>query len=154
MGQYFIGRCLSPVMGTSLLLTACSQPNASDHLAILDSEVSSRAIPDAVTAMSAIVGDSARFLGDHDEKAYFVARNTEDPDHLVCLVQFDPATDEAGAGCSGTLTMTDDKIVALEYGSVAVALVADGPSATYLTDAGWHQAADNLWVKDPATHSN
>lgn len=47
--------------------------------------------------------------------------------------------------------MTDDKITILEYGSAAVALVADDPSAAYLTEAGWQQATENLWVKDPNT---
>ncbi|WP_161485833.1 hypothetical protein [Enteractinococcus helveticum] len=56
-----------------------------------------------------------------------MARHTENPDHLVCLIQFDPATDQAGAGCSDTQNMTDGKITILEDGSAAVALVADDP---------------------------
>jgi len=47
--------------------------------------------------------------------------------------------------------MSDDKITTLEYRSAAVALVADDPSTTYLHEDDWHQAGENLWVKEPNT---
>lgn len=151
MAQYLIRRRFALVMGAGLLVTACSQANASQSLAILDRETSTRPVPEAVTALPHMVGDSTRFLGQHEDKAYFVARHAENPDHMVCLIQFDPATDQAGAACSDTQTMTDDKITTLEYGSTAVALVADEPSTAYLQEADWQQAAENLWVKEPNT---
>lgn len=151
MAQYFIHRHLALVMGAGLLFTACSQANASQSLAILDTETSTRPVPEVVTALPDVVGDSVRFLGDHNDRTYFVARHAENPDHLVCLIQLDPATDHAGAACSDTQNMTNDKIATLEYGSAAVALVADDPSTTYLQEDDWQQAAENLWIKGSTT---
>jgi len=151
MVQRFLRKHLALAMGAGLLLTACSQANASQSLAILDSDTSTQPVPEAVTALPYVEEDSVRFLGDHNDRTYFVARHAENPDHLVCLIQVDPATDEAGAACTDTQTMTDDKITTLEYGSTEVALVADDPSTTYLQEDDWQQAAENLWIKSSTT---
>lgn len=137
------------VFGASLLLVACSQADAGQSLAVLESDASTTSVPNAVTVLRDIVEDSVWFVGDHQERTYFVARHASAPDYQVCLVELDPATDEAKAACSDTQNMTDDKIVALEEGSSAVALVADDPSVEYLEEAGWDEVADNLWVKEP-----
>lgn len=137
------------VFGASLLLVACSQADAGQSLAVLESDASTTSVPNAVTVLPDIIEDSVRFVGDHQERTYFVARHASAPDYQVCLVELDPATDEAKAACSDTQNMTDDKIVALEEGSSAVALVADDPSVEYLEEAGWDEVADNLWVKEP-----
>lgn len=149
MARRFTIKYFGGAIVASLLLVACSQADASQSLAVLENDASATSVPKPVTGLPDIVEDSVRFIGDYQERSYFVARHASAPDSQVCLVEWDPVAEEAMGACSSTQNMTDDKIVALGKDSLAVALVADDPSVEYLEEAGWDKAADNLWVKEP-----
>lgn len=148
MARRFTIKYFGGAIVASLLLVGCSQADASQSLAVLENDASATSVPKAVTGLPDIVEDSVRFIGDYQERSYFVARHASAPDSQVCLVEWDPVAEEAMGACSSNQNMTDDKIVALGKDSLAVALVADDPSVEYLEEAGWEKIADNLWAKE------
>lgn len=132
--------------GTALgiVLTASACASTSHGLAVLDSESSTRPVPDVIQSNEQFADDSVRYLGEIDDYSYFAARPASDGDHEACLIQVGAASDDWIGGCS---TIRSDIVVWLSGGvpQQKVALVGDDPSAGTLEENGWEQQAENLW---------
>ncbi|OAV62961.1 hypothetical protein A6F49_03950 [Enteractinococcus helveticum] len=118
-------------------------------MSALGSDASAHQIPEAVEAQDYLAADSARYLGDYGDKSYYVARGADNPKNEVCLVEFEPDSEEVASGCSDPTPGWADLIVILKRGESpsGIALVRDNPSETDLEEAGWSKIADNLWHK-------
>lgn len=132
-------------LGATLALSACTQAYESHSISALETESSSRAVPEAVSSVRILAEDSVRFLGDVDGSTYFVARSAEDPEFEVCLIEVHPDRDVPTVACSGTRNMGDYKITAIDN----VTLVADNPSSGTLENQRLKKVASNLWIDAP-----
>lgn len=67
----------------------------------LETESSSRAVPEDVSCVRILAEDSVRFLGDVDGSSYFVARSAEDPEFEACLIEIHPEQDVPSVAFQG-----------------------------------------------------
>ena len=131
-------------MALGIVLAASACASTGHGLAVLDSESSTRPVPEVIQSDEQFAGDSARYLGEIDNYSYFAARPASDGDHEACLIQVGATSDDWIGGCS---TIQSDVVVGLSGGvpQQKVALVSDDPSTDTLEENGWEQQAENLW---------
>ncbi len=137
-------RAAGMALGIVLAASACA--STSHGLAVLDSESSTRPVPEVIQSDDQFAGDFARYLGEIDGYSYFAARPASGADHEACLIKVGSTADDWIGGCS---TMESDKVVELSGGVSrrVVALVSDDPSTDSLEESSWEQQAENLWQR-------
>lgn len=144
-------RNLTVVLSVAALFTACSADDvAAQRLAILATAADTGEIPATVATDVALAAESARFLGDHNGRSYFVARSATAPEHNACLVEFMVETDEVSSACSDVVPGHADRIVTLGSTGVGseLSLVSDEADSGALEDDGWTQVTEHLWARD------
>lgn len=133
------------VLGAALALSACTQSDQSHSISALETESSSRAVPEAVSSVEILTEDSVRFMGDLEDSSYFVARSAEDPEFEACLIEVHPDREVPTVACSGLRNMEDHKITAIDN----VTLVADNPPSGTLENQRMQKVTSNLWIDTP-----
>lgn len=133
------------VLGAALALGACAQSDQSHSISALETESSSRAVPEAVSSVEILMEDSVRFMADVEESSYFVARSAEDPEFEACLIEVHPDRDVPTVACSGLRNMGDHKITAIDN----VTLVADDPPSGTMENQRMQKVTSNLYIDAP-----
>lgn len=131
----------------ALALAACGGASAEDQLAILEEEPA-EPVPEYVYSMGILEPGSARLLGTADGVEYYVGEEAATRG-IVCLVPIVLEDKEEGWGAS-CATETDNVMVTSETVHGEAALVADhADDATLnrLSEEGWTEVSQNLWVR-------
>lgn len=85
-------RTAGMTLGIVLAASACG--STSHGLAVLDSESSTRPVPEVIQSHELFADDSARYLGEIDNYSYFAARQASAGDQDVCLIQVGATSDD------------------------------------------------------------
>lgn len=138
------------VLSVLVLLTACAATDiAAQDLDVLVADAATDEIPAAVASDDALDASSVRFLGAYDGLSYFVARLATAPEHSVCLVEFELATQQVSSGCADVVPGHSDRIVTLSTNNTdsELSLVRDNADQDILEHDGWNRVAANLWAR-------
>jgi hypothetical protein len=129
-------------MCTLLLVSGCSS-QAGAGIGLLDEPATADQALPANLYRDDVEPDSARFVAEHEDISYFLAKPADQGmANGVCIMAMEAET----SACSGPSNV-DTQLATLEFAGTEARAVRDGADTTDLTDDGWTQVHENLLVR-------